>query len=115
LGRCLKLPASARTKELCREESLAAARERDEQIQTLSVLPVSGSFFVAGYRYRPIATVGFAILLALVGLYLGLQIYFMPVKAKLENIAKFKARHGIPLDQPHKVDRILKAGYFRVP
>ena len=70
--------------------------------------------FFVGYHYQPIATVGLAILLALIALYTGLQIYFMPVKAKLESIAKFKARHGIPLDQPHKVDMILKSGYFRV-
>ncbi len=72
-------------------------------------------FFLVGYHYQRVATVGFAILLAIVALYTGLQIYFMPVKAKLESIAKLKARHGIPLDQPHKVDRILKSGYFRVP
>ena len=72
-------------------------------------------FVVVGYHFLPIATVGFAILLALVLLYVGLNIYFMPVKAKLESIAKLKARHGIPLDEPHKVDMILKSGYFRVP
>jgi len=72
-------------------------------------------FFLVGYHYQPIATVGFAIFLAFVALYTGLQIYFMPVKAKLESIAKLKARHGIPLDQPHKVDMILKSGYFRSP
>jgi hypothetical protein len=72
-------------------------------------------FFIVGYHYQPIATVGFAILFALILIFLGLQIYFMPVKAKLESIAKLKARHGIPLDQPHKVDMILKSGYFRVP
>jgi hypothetical protein len=72
-------------------------------------------FFFVGYHYQPIATVGFAILFALILIFLGLQIYFMPVKAKLESIAKLKARHGIPLDQPHKIDMILKSGYFRVP
>jgi hypothetical protein len=70
---------------------------------------------LVGYHYQPIATVGFIILFALVLLYVGLQVYFMPVKAKLKSIAKVKARHGIPLDQPHKVDMILKSGYFRVP
>jgi hypothetical protein len=71
--------------------------------------------FLVSYHYQPIATVGFAILFALVALFLALQIYFMPVKAKLKSIAKVKARHGIPLDQPHKIDMILKSGYFRVP
>jgi len=73
------------------------------------------ALFFVGYHYQPIATVVFAILFGVVMLCLGLQIYFMPVKTKLDNIAKLKARHGIPLDQPHKVDRILKSGYFRVP
>jgi hypothetical protein len=39
----------------------------------------------------------------------------MPTKKKQESIAKFKARHGIPLDEPHKADKILKTGYFRIP
>ncbi len=43
------------------------------------------------------------------------HIYFMPLKAKLDIIAKLKVRHGIPLDQPHKADMILKSGYFRIP
>jgi len=80
---------------------------------------VSGLYLVVllfvGYHYQPIPTIGFAILLALIALYVGLQIYFMPVKTKLEIIAKLKARHGIPVDQPHKADMILKSGYFRVP
>ncbi len=68
-------------------------------------------FFVVGYRYQPIATVCFAICSRLSGCPWDFN-YFMPVKAKLENIAKLKARHGIPLDQPHKVDMILSDGIF---
>jgi hypothetical protein len=26
----------------------------------------------------------------------------------------YKARHGIPIDQPHKADDILKRGFFRI-
>jgi hypothetical protein len=38
----------------------------------------------------------------------------MPLKRKYKNIAKYKARHGIPIDQPHKADDILKSGFFRI-
>jgi hypothetical protein len=68
-----------------------------------------------GYYYQPIETVVFAIFFALFMLCMWLRIYFMPVKTKRAGIAKLKARHGIPLDQPHKVDSMLKWGYFRVP
>jgi hypothetical protein len=77
------------------------------------VCPIA--LFFVGYHYEPIATVLFAILFAFIMLCVGLQIYFMPIKAKLDGIAKAKARHGIPLDQPHNIDRILKSGYFRIP
>jgi hypothetical protein len=73
------------------------------------------ALIIVGYHYQPIATIGFAIVMILIALYVGLHIYFMPVKAKLDIIAKFKVRHGIPLDQPHKADMILKSGYFRIP
>jgi hypothetical protein len=73
------------------------------------------AIFVVSYRYEPIAAILFAILLAFILLCFWLHIYFMPVKAKLEEIAKTKARHGFPLDQPHKIDKILKSGYFRIP
>jgi hypothetical protein len=77
------------------------------------VYPVA--LFFVGYHYEPIATVFFAILFAFIMLCVGVRIYFMPTKAKLEVIAKTKARHGIPSDQPHNIDRILKSGYFRIP
>jgi hypothetical protein len=67
------------------------------------------------YRYEPIATVFFVILSVFIMLCLWLHIYLMPIKAKLESIAKTKARHGLPVDQPHKIDKILKSGYFRIP
>ena len=56
-----------------------------------------------------------ATLLALIIVYAGLSIYFASVKTKLENIAEFKARHGIPSGSPHKVDEILKEGFFLAP
>jgi uncharacterized membrane protein len=71
--------------------------------------------FLVGHHYQPLATDLFGILFVLILVCLGLQIYFMPIKKKQENIAKFKARHGIPLDEPHKADKILKTGYFRIP
>jgi len=72
------------------------------------------ALFIVGYHYQPIATLLFAIFFAVISIFTVLQIYFMPVKAKLEAIAKTKARHGIPLDQPHKIDKILQSGYFRI-
>ncbi len=70
---------------------------------------------VVGHHFQPIATDLFVILFAVLFIGFCLQIYFMPVKRKLENIARLKVRHGIPLDQPHNVDRILKEGFFKIP
>ncbi len=69
---------------------------------------------VAGHFLEPTATDVFAAVFALILVWLGLQIYFMPLKRKYELIAKYKARHGIPIDQPHKADDILKRGFFRI-
>jgi hypothetical protein len=71
-------------------------------------------FFALLYRHNSPEAYVLATLLALVFVYAGLSIYFASVKTKLEDIAKFKARHGIPFDQPHKVDEILKEGFFRI-
>ena len=73
------------------------------------------ALFLVGHHYEPVASDLFAILFALIMVCVGLQIYFMPIKSKLESIAKTKARHGFPVDQPHKIDKILKSGYFRIP
>jgi hypothetical protein len=70
--------------------------------------------FALVYRHNSPEAYVLAILFTLVLVYAGLSIYFASVKTKLEDIAKFKARHGIPLDQPHKVDEILKEGFFRI-
>jgi hypothetical protein len=61
------------------------------------------------------SAIGFGILLAVIFVCLALQIYFMPIKSKLEYIAKFKSRHGISPGEPHKSDEILKEGYFGSP
>jgi hypothetical protein len=71
-------------------------------------------FFALLYRHNSLEAYVLATLLALVFVYAGLSIYFASVKTKLEDIATFKARHGIPLDQPHNVDKILKEGFFRI-
>jgi hypothetical protein len=71
-------------------------------------------FLVLLYRHNSLEAYALATLLALILVYAGLSIYFTSVKTKLENIAKFKTRHGIPLDQPHKIDEILKEGFFRI-
>jgi hypothetical protein len=70
--------------------------------------------FLVAHHYQPFAADLFGILFALIFVCLGLQIYFMPIKKKQENIARFKARHSIPLDEPHKADEILKTGCFRI-
>lgn len=94
---------------------LSDKKDTNEQLQNLSELCIPIALFVVGYHYQPIATVLFAILFAVIALCLGLRIYFMSINDKLEGIAKAKARHGIPLDQPHHIDRILKSGYHRIP
>jgi hypothetical protein len=71
-------------------------------------------FFALLYRHNSLEAYGLATLLALILVYAGLSIYFAPVRSKQEDIAKFKARHGIPLEQPHRVDEILKEGFFRI-
>jgi hypothetical protein len=72
------------------------------------------AIMILGHYLDPIATYVFAAVFALILVGLGLQIYFMPLKRKYENVAKYKARHGIPIDQPHKADDILKRGFFRI-
>ena len=54
------------------------------KIQTLSELPISGSFFVVGYRYQPIATVGFGVCSRLSG--------FVPGTSNLLHARKGQAR-----------------------
>jgi hypothetical protein len=69
--------------------------------------------FVVWHHYDPIGTDILGIVLGIIFIGLALQIYFAPFKSKQETIAKFKARHGIPLDQPHKADTILRKGFFK--
>ncbi len=71
--------------------------------------------FLVFHHYEPIATDVFAVLCAVIMVFVGFQIYFMPVESKLASIAKTKARHGFPVDQPHRIDSVLKSGYFRIP
>jgi hypothetical protein len=71
-------------------------------------------FFGLLYRHNSLEAYAIATLLALVLVYAVLSIYFASVKTKLETIAKFKARHGIPLEQPHKIDETLREGFFRI-
>ena len=71
-------------------------------------------FFALLYRHNSLEAYVLATLLALILVYAGLSIYFASVKTKRETIDKFKERHGIPLDQPHNVDEILKEGFFRI-
>jgi energy-coupling factor transporter transmembrane protein EcfT len=71
-------------------------------------------FFALLFRHNSLEAYALAILLALVLVYAVLSIYFASVRSKQDDIAKFKARHGIPLDQPHRVDEILKEGFFRI-
>jgi hypothetical protein len=73
--------------------------------------------FLVWHHYDPIGADVLGILLGvLVVFFVGFafKIYFMPIKSKQKNIAKYKAKHGIPWDRPHKVDAILKEGFFRL-
>jgi hypothetical protein len=71
-------------------------------------------FFALLYRHNSLEAYALATLLGLVLVYAVLSIYFASVRSKQEDIAKFKARHAIPLNQPHPVDEILKEGFFRI-
>lgn len=71
------------------------------------------ALFLVWHHYDPIGADVLGVLLATIAVGIALQIYFAPLKSKRKSIAKFKARHNIPLDQPHKVDEILKEGFFR--
>jgi hypothetical protein len=71
-------------------------------------------FIALLYRRNSLEAYAFATLLGLIFVYVGLSFYFASVKTKLQNIAQFKARHGIPLDQPHKADETLQEGFFRI-
>jgi hypothetical protein len=71
-------------------------------------------FLVLLYRHNALELHLLASLLALVAVYTGLSIYFASVKSKRELIARMKATRGISFDQPHKVDDILKEGFFRI-
>ena len=71
-------------------------------------------FFGLLYRHNSLEAYILGCLLALVLIYVVLSIYFASVRSKQKDIAKFKARHGIPVDQPHKVDEILMEGFFRI-
>ena len=69
--------------------------------------------FLVWHRYDPIGADVLGVLLVIIVLGLALRIYFASTKSKRESIAKFKTRHGIPLDEPHKVDEMLKKVFFR--
>jgi len=71
------------------------------------------ALFLVWHYFDPIGADFLGIFFVIIFLGLALRIYFAPIKSKQESIAKYKARHGIPLDQPHKVDEILKEGFFR--
>jgi hypothetical protein len=76
---------------------------------------VGAGLFLASAYFEPMSAIVIGILIAIIFVCAALQIYFMPIKSKLERIAKFKSRHGIPPGEPHKLDEILKEGYFRIP
>ncbi len=69
--------------------------------------------FLIGHHYYPLQADLFAVTLAVIFVCLGLQIYFKPVKGKREAIERYKKRHGIPLECPHDVDRMLEEGFFK--
>ena len=69
--------------------------------------------FLVWHHFQPIYADIFGILMIIIGVVTALQIYFESVAIKRASIAKFKARNGIPLDQPHQVDRVLQMGYFK--
>jgi len=71
------------------------------------------ALFLVWHRYDPIGADVLGVVLAVIAVGSVLHIYFAPINSKRKSIAKFKARHNVPLDHPHKVDEILKEGFFR--
>jgi hypothetical protein len=71
------------------------------------------ALFLVWHHYDPLGADVMGVLLAITIIGIVLRIYFAPINSKRKSIAKFKAKHNIPLDQPHKVDGILKEGFFR--
>lgn len=78
----------------------------------LSLLQMAGLFLI-GHHYYPIQADLFTALFAVIFLCFGFRIYFMPVKGKREAIERYKKRHGIPLECPHKIDHLLEEGFFK--
>jgi hypothetical protein len=83
------------------------------QLKTYLSLGCFLAVLIVGHHFNPIATDVFAVVFALILIVIWLQMYFMPIERKRENIAKFKARHGIPVNESHKVDEMLQRGFFR--
>jgi hypothetical protein len=81
--------------------------------KTFLSLPLQLALFLVWHHYDPIGADVMGIVLVIFVLGFVLRIYFWPIESKYESIAKFKTKHGIPLDQPHKVDEILKEGFFK--
>jgi len=71
------------------------------------------ALFIVWHHYDPIGADVLGVVLAAIVAGIVLRVYFLPIKSKRKSIAKFKAKHNIPLDQPHKVDEILKEGFFK--
>jgi hypothetical protein len=71
------------------------------------------ALFLVWHHYDPIGADVLGVVLAIILVGMVFHVYFAPIKSKRKSIAKFKAKHNIPLDQPHKVDEILKEGFFR--
>jgi hypothetical protein len=71
------------------------------------------ALFLVWHHHDPIGADVLGILFVTIFVGLALRIYFASIKSKRESITKYKTRHGIPLDMPHKIDDILKEGFFR--
>jgi hypothetical protein len=75
----------------------------------LKILAV-GLFLATAY-FEPMSAIVFGILFAVIFACLALRIYFMPIKSKLDYIAKFKSRHGIPQGE-RSIIMTADAGYI---
>jgi hypothetical protein len=60
------------------------------------------------HHFRPEGTDVFIALCIIIAVWQVLDWKWMSTGRRAELLAKYKARHGIPIDQPHKVDEFLK-------
>jgi hypothetical protein len=63
---------------------------------------------VFAHNRDPVATDVFLVLLLVIFIWLVIDWKYMSPERRTEHIRNYKARHGIPQNQRHEIDEILK-------